>query len=362
MKLAGPNPVQKPLVLIVDDTPENIALMNGLLKERYRTRIATNGERALEAAAQEPQPDIVLLDVMMPGMDGYEVCRRLKADPATHGIPVVFLTAKSQIEDEQRGFDAGAVDYITKPISPPIVLARVHTHLTLKAEHERAEKLLLNVLPAAIAERLKREAVTIADAAEEVTVVFADLVGFTPLAAARSPADLVRLLDDIFTAFDGCAAQFGIEKIKTVGDAYVAVAGLPIARADHAGAAARFALALLDAIAKYNADHGMALKLRIGIESGPVVAGVIGTHKFSYDLWGDTVNAAARMESHSEPDRIQVAQNAARLLERDFVLDARGEIEVKGKGGMKTWWLTGPRSPRGDGNARVLATDSAPTA
>ena len=334
----------KPLVLIVDDTPENIALMNGLLKDRYRTRIATNGERALEAAAQKPQPDIVLLDIMMPGMDGYEVCRRLKADPATVGIPVVFLTAKAQVEDEQLGFDVGAVDYITKPISPPIVLARVNTHLTLKAEHERAEKLLLNVLPAVIAERLKREATTIADAAEEVTVVFADLVGFTPLAAARSPAELVRLLDDIFTAFDSCAADVGVEKIKTVGDAYVAVAGLPTARPDHAVCAARFAFGMNDAIARYNAEHGVSLKLRIGIDSGPVVAGVIGKHKFTYDLWGDTVNSAARMESHGEPDRIQVGERAARLLERDFVLEARGEIEVKGKGRMKTWWLMAPRS------------------
>jgi len=343
MSAAAPKPVEKPLVLIVDDTPENIALMNGLLKDRYRTRIANNGERALEAAGKLPQPDIVLLDIMMPGMDGYEVCRRLKADPATRGIPVVFLTAKSAIEDEQMGFDVGAVDYITKPISPPIVLARVNTHLTLKAEHERAEKLLLNVLPAAIAERLKRDSATIADAAEAVTVVFADLVGFTPMAAARTPTEIVRLLDEIFTAFDGCAADCGVEKIKTVGDAYVAVAGLPLALADHAGAAARFALGMGEAIARYNAEHGMALKLRIGIDSGPVVAGVIGKHKFTYDLWGDTVNSAARMESHGEPDRIQVGERAARLLEPDFLLEARGEIEVKGKGRMKTWWLTGPR-------------------
>jgi class 3 adenylate cyclase len=257
---------------------------------------------------------------------------------------VVFLTAKSEVEDEQRGFDAGAVDYITKPISPPIVLARVHTHLTLKAEHERAEKLLLNVLPAAIAERLKRDATTIADLAEEVTVVFADLVGFTPLAASRSPADIVRLLDDIFTAFDGCAADLNIEKIKTVGDAYVAVAGLPLARADHAPAAARFALCLLEVIRQYNAQHGMALRLRIGIDSGPVVAGVIGKHKFTYDLWGDTVNAAARMESHGEPGRIQLGERAAKLLDREFTLEARGEIDVKGKGPMRTWWLTGERS------------------
>jgi putative two-component system response regulator len=123
----------KPTVLIVDDTPENITLMNGLLKDRYRTRIAINGERALKAAVLEPLPDLILMDIMMPEMDGYEACRRLKADPKTRHIPIVFLTAKTEVEDEQRGFDAGAVDYITKPISPPIVLARVATQLTLKA-------------------------------------------------------------------------------------------------------------------------------------------------------------------------------------------------------------------------------------
>jgi class 3 adenylate cyclase len=337
-------PEEKPLVLIVDDTPENITLLNGLLRERYRTRIATNGEKALEAAAKAPLPDIVLLDVMMPGMDGYEVCRRLRADPVTRDIPVVFLTAKSEVEDEQRGFDAGAVDYITKPISPPIVLARVNTHLTLKAERERAERLLLNVLPAAIAERLKRNSATIADAAEDVSVVFADIVGFTSLAASESPTNVVQMLDGLFRAFDGCAAAAGVEKIKTIGDAYVAVAGLPLARDDHAAAAARFALSLRDSLTGYNAANGRSLRLRIGMESGPVVAGVIGTHKFSYDLWGDTVNAAARMESHGEPDRIQVGERAATLLKGDFELEERGEIEVKGKGRMKTWWLNKARA------------------
>jgi putative two-component system response regulator len=123
----------KPVVLIVDDTPENLTIMNGLLKDAHRTKVANSGERALKLAVAEPRPDLVLLDIMMPGMDGYEVCRRLKADAATRDVPVIFLTAKTQVEDESRGFEVGCVDYITKPISPPIVLARVRTHLALKA-------------------------------------------------------------------------------------------------------------------------------------------------------------------------------------------------------------------------------------
>src|SRR5262249_51906492 len=160
----------------------------------------------------------------------------------------------------------------------------------------------------------KRDASTIADSADEVSVVFADIVGFTPLAASMTPTALVQMLDGVFRKFDACATAAGVEKIKTIGDAYVAVAGLTLERGDHAAAAARFALSLRDAISEYNASEGKSLRLRIGLESGPVVAGVIGKHKFSYDLWGDTVNAAARMESHGEPGRIQLGERAARLL------------------------------------------------
>lgn len=210
----------------------------------------------------------------------------------------------------------------------------------LAVQHARAEKLLLNILPAPIAARLEADESPIADAAEAVTVVFADLVGFTPLAAKLPPADVVRLLDEIFRRFDACADEAGVEKIKTIGDAYLAVAGLPAPRADHAAAGARFALAIRAALAEQNAAHGTTLALRIGIESGPVVAGVIGQHKFSYDLWGDTVNAASRMESHGEPGRIHLGAAAAALLAGgELRLEPRGEIEVKGKGRMRTSWL-----------------------
>lgn len=213
----------------------------------------------------------------------------------------------------------------------------------LAAEHARAEKLLLNILPAPIAQRLQDGESPIADKAESVTVVFADLVGFTPLAATMPADDVVRLLDNIFRRFDACAAQAGMEKVKTIGDAYFAVAGLPTPTEAHASMAARFALGILAAIEEVSRDAPAPLSLRIGIESGPVVAGVIGSHKFSYDLWGDTVNTAARMESHGEPGRIQIGEQAARLLQTDFVLQERGSIDVKGKGSMRTWWLVGEK-------------------
>lgn len=213
----------------------------------------------------------------------------------------------------------------------------------LAEEHARAEKLLLNILPVPIARRLQNGESPIADHAEAVTVVFADLVGFTPLASTLPPDELVRLLDSIFRRFDACAADAGMEKVKTIGDAYFAVAGLPSRTSDHAAMAARFSLGMLSAIEELGCNSPASLSIRIGLESGPVVAGVIGSHKFAFDLWGDTVNTAARMESHGEPGRIHVGERAARLLQSEFELEARGPIEIKGKGRVSTWWLNGQR-------------------
>jgi adenylate cyclase len=215
-----------------------------------------------------------------------------------------------------------------------------------RAEHERqrSEKLLLNILPAAIAARLKDGPATISDSFAAVTVLFADLVGFTTLSAKLSTEQLIVLLNEIFSSFDALAEQHGLEKIKTIGDAYMVVGGIPEARADHALAVARMALAMREAIAARPLGPEGKLDLRIGIHSGPVVAGVIGTRKFSYDLWGDTVNTASRMESHSEPGRIQVSGATFALLESRFSFEERGEIQVKGKGAMRTYFLTGTRA------------------
>jgi class 3 adenylate cyclase len=203
-------------------------------------------------------------------------------------------------------------------------------------EHERSEQLLLNVLPGPIAVRLKRGETVIADRFPEATVLFADIVDFTPMSSSQPPERVVEVLSDIFSAFDLLADARGLEKIKTIGDAYMVAGGIPIAREDHCEAVADMALAMM-----HECDGRPAVQLRIGIDAGPVVAGVIGRRKFIYDLWGDTVNTASRMESHGIPGRIQVTARVMERLRGTHRFAARGTIDVKGKGAMPTWLLEG---------------------
>ncbi len=210
-------------------------------------------------------------------------------------------------------------------------------------EQEKSERLLLNILPAPVAARLKQQEGIIADTSPEVTVLFADIVGFTPLAERLPASEVVALLDAVFARWDGLAARQGVEKIKTIGDAYMVAAGIPTRREDHADAIAEMALAMQPELRRCAAERGVRLEMRIGIDSGPVVAGVIGRTKFSYDLWGDTVNTAARMESHAEPGTIQVSDRARQRLEEHYELQPRGPVEVKGKGMMETYLLVAKR-------------------
>jgi class 3 adenylate cyclase len=209
--------------------------------------------------------------------------------------------------------------------------------------NQQNERLLRNVLPEAIAQRMKAGETTIAEYFENVTVLFADIVGFTELAARHSPRDLVTLLNRIFSAFDIFSEQYNVEKIKTIGDAYMIVGGLPEPNDHHAEAVAKMALEMLDTVRLLSRSLSLPLEIRIGIHTGAVVAGVIGQKKFSYDLWGDTVNTASRMESHGEAGRIHVSEPVYTLLRKDFHFEQREEIEVKGKGKMQTYFLVGKR-------------------
>ena len=214
----------------------------------------------------------------------------------------------------------------------------------LYAEQEKSERLLLNILPKAIADRLKQSHGVIADSFESVTVLFADIVSFTKISSELSPKDLVDLLNLIFSSFDTLCETYGLEKIKTIGDAYMVAGGIPIATETHAEAIASMALDMVDKVAELRDLTGRKLQIRIGIHTGAVIAGVIGTQKFIYDLWGDTVNVASRMESHSEVGKIQVTAETYELIKDKFELLERGAIEVKGKGQMQTYWLTRKKS------------------
>ena len=356
-------------ILVVDDLQDNIRLLSAMLAEKgFKVRKALNGKTALKTAKKTP-PDLILLDINMPNQNGYEVCEELKADEETREIPVIFISALDDVLDKVKAFQVGGVDYITKPFQGEEVLARVQNQLflrqqkqelaeknaqleqeiryrvaveeALRREQQKSEALLLNILPQSIAERLKQDRQAIADRFDEVTILFADIVGFTPLAARISPKELVALLDKIFSIFDELAEKHDLEKIKTIGDAYMVVGGLPVPKDNHAEAIAAMALDMQKAIAGFQPDIDQLFQIRIGINTGSVVAGVIGIRKFSYDLWGDAVNVASRMESSGEPGKIHVTAKTYQCLKDKYAFQERGAIVIKGKGNMTTYWLLG---------------------
>ncbi|MEG3861469.1 adenylate/guanylate cyclase domain-containing protein [Microcoleus sp. herbarium12] len=363
-------------ILIVDDSLNNLTLMERiLLRQGYQVKIASSGKQALDTV-QLDLPDLILLDIMMPAMDGYEVCTRLKASDRTRDIPIIFLSALVEIANKVKAFNAGGVDYITKPFEPVEVVTRVENQLRLReldmqlreknkmlqreiADREEAEletrlllettkfqkdeieELLLNILPKAIAERLQNGQSIIADSFSDVSVLFADLVGFTNFASHKTAAETVQVLNQIFSQFDHLSLRHGLEKIKTIGDAYMVVGGLPEPQENHPAAIAQMALDMQAAVASFNAKHNQSFSLRIGINIGGVVAGVIGLTKFSYDLWGDTVNVAHRMESNGISGEIQVTAAVYERLKDKFSFKLRGAIEIKGKGEMMAYLLLG---------------------
>jgi guanylate cyclase len=209
----------------------------------------------------------------------------------------------------------------------------------LRVEQAKSENLLLNILPRSIAEKLKDRPQTIADQFSAASILFADVVDFTPQMEHRTPAEVVGMLDQLFGHFDTLVEQCGLEKIKTIGDAYMVASGIPTARPDHARALALLALEMLDSVLPEGPVGSLGFELRIGINSGPVVAGVIGRKRFLYDLWGDAVNIASRMESHGTPGRIQISESTYELLKEEFECERRGPIAIKGKGNMETWYL-----------------------
>jgi class 3 adenylate cyclase len=342
-------------ILIVDDNAANRdVLERRLAREGHQVVSATNGASALELATGQ-EFDLILLDLIMPEMSGFEVLRRLKAAEHTSHIPVVVISALDELDSVVRCIEAGAEDYLTKPFNPTLLRARIGASLEkkwlrdrekkfvadLEREKGRSETLLLNILPQSIVTRMRNGETVIADRIAEATILFCDLVDFTMLSHDLTADRTIDFLGKTFSAFDRLVAELEVEKIKTIGDAYMVAAGVPEPQSDHAERIAALAPRMLDAVAAVAEATKLKLQARIGVHTGPITAGVIGTHKFVYDVWGDTVNTASRMESHSLPGRIQVSAATRAVLGDDFKLERRGLIEVKGKGMMETYFLNG---------------------
>ncbi len=356
---------QQAAILVADDEDAMRNVLALMLRALGYQNVAEarDGEQAL-AALREREFDLLITDMQMPVMDGFALLTAIKNDPFLHHLPVVVASGMNELESVARCIELGAEDFLPKPVNGTILRARVSASLErkrlrdlerlrvielqqekslLEIEKEKSERLLLNILPHAIAERLKHGERTIAERFTEVTVLFADIVDFTALTNQTEPEELVALLNDLFSRFDRLAEQHGLEKIKTIGDNYFAVGGLPVPNPDHAEAVAEMALAMLAATADLNRERGTSLHIRIGLNSGPVVAGVIGRKKFTYDLWGRTVNLASRMQSSGLPDRIHVPADTRERLREKFELTERGTVTCKGVGEIRTYLLEGKK-------------------
>lgn len=356
------------ILLVEQDHGEASTLQTILITAGFRVSIAAGGTQALEmllasseaSSGRSQSVHAVVTALGMEGMSGQTLLQRVRADERLRHIPVLLIASVADEDVMIDCIEQGAVDYLLRPVREVLLLARLRAslerkhmgdrerdyHRLVELERRRAEMLLYDLLPAEIAARMKHGEQVIADSHEAVTVLFADLVGFTGYADGRAPAEVVRTLDTIFSRFDELATSYSVEKIKTIGDGYMAAAGLPTAREDHAEAAADLALAMRQVVRETVAEDGTRFSMRIGLASGPVIAGVIGQRRHTYDLWGDTVNVASRMESTAPGDSIQMTSHTAALLANRFLIQDRGITEIKGKMALNTSLLQGRKRDR----------------
>jgi hypothetical protein len=335
-------PAEKATILVVDDTPDNLVLMSGLLKNEYKVKVANSGARALEICTSSP-PDLVLLDVMMPGMDGYEVIRRLRTEPATAQIPVIFLTALADLSDETKGFELGAVDYITKPVSPPILLARVRSQIMLA--HRSA---VLRSLPAKLSRYLPpqvyqsifegRQEVAISARRRMLTIFFSDIKDFTETTEDMEAEDLTWLINDYFSEMSRIALEYGATIDKFIGDAMLMFFGDPASRGEREDAlqCVRMAVAMqrhMAVLQRKWADRGFnrPFHMRIGINTGYCNVGNFGSEqRMDYTIIGGAVNLAARLQQMGEPDGVMLSYKTNALVQGEFVTEESTPLNAKG--------------------------------
>jgi class 3 adenylate cyclase len=297
--------------------------------------------------------DLVLLDILMPDLSGYDILGRNRDLLQSKNIPVIVVSSLDEQETVYRCLESGAQDFITKPVNFMILAARINSALERKylldreedhlrrieSEKQKNEELLLNILPQPIAQRMKANEYLIADSVSDCSILFGDIVGFTPLSQALGPIKIVDMLNQIFSTFDDFCEELGVEKIKTIGDNYMVACGVPTPDPQHAVKAVTMGERMLRFVEALPDMQGHRIAMRIGVHSGPAVAGVIGKKKFVYDLWGDAVNTAGRMETYGLPNCLHMSDATAELVRDHFELEARGSLDIKGIGDMQTHLL-----------------------
>ncbi len=338
-----PSTNERPTILVVDDSPTNLSLLSNLLKEKYRVKVANNGIKALELAAVTP-PDLVLLDIMMPDLDGYEVCRRLKAANLTRLVPVIFLTAKTEIEDEELGFSVGAVDFIHKPFSPPIVLARVMTHLEIKSLHDSLrvqnhfiKKTFSRYMSDEVVEKLLEspDGLNLGGESLTVTIVMTDLRGFSTISEKVPPESVVRMLNSYLSRMTDIIFRYSGTIIEIIGDAIMIIFGAPVSRPDDADRAIICALEMqlaMDTVNELNRKFNQPeLEMGIGINTGKVVAGNIGSDmRVKYAVVGSNVNLAGRVESFSVGGQVLITESTLNAASLNIEVNDEHTISFKG--------------------------------
>lgn len=327
----------KATILVVDDMPENIDVLRGILSPDYKVKIAINGQQGLKISLSDAPPDLILLDVMMPGMDGFEVCRRLKAEPRTEGIPVIFVTAMNETCDEVLGFEVGGVDYINKPVTPATVLSRVKTHLKLRSAYRFIRETFGRYLSEEIVDTLidSPEGLKLGGEKREVTILMADLRNFTSIGEHLAAEQVVDMINIYLESMTGVIQKHLGTIDEFIGDAILAIFGAPIQRHDDALRAVRCAIEMQLAMAEVNKRYEQlgypAVAMGIGINTGLVVVGNIGSHKRSkYAVVGRHVNIASRIESYTSGGQILVSECTRN--ECEDLLKVDGEMKVRPKG------------------------------
>ena len=339
-------------ILVVDDVRGNRDLLARRLRRDGHEAVAVeSGRAALDLLARQ-EFDLVLLDILMPDMNGIEVLGRLKADPRWRHIPVIMISGLSEVDAVARCLEAGADDYLPKPFNPVLLRARITSALEKKrwidrerdylrqieSEKRRADALLEAILPGQIVTRLQAGEEVIADRFDAATILFADIVGFSGVASRLPAIELIRRLDAMFGMFDSLAEMHGVEKIKTIGDAYMAACGIPQPVTDHAHRVVALGKSMLDSLARTAAAEDR-FHIRVGVHTGPVIAGLIGKRRFVYDVWGETVNIASRLESQGIADRMQISEATRNALGIAWQLEPRLAIELKGIGRIGTYFV-----------------------